>query len=185
MDNFWNTFSGQLPPIPQPIKRKVFVSYHHRNDQAWYNSFSQTFGTQFDLFHDTSLDRQIDSDNTQYIAQAIRDGHIKGSSVTIVLMGTDTWKRRWVDWEIHATLEDGHGLLGIVLPDPYHSKDMSGNIIVPGRFFSNHQSGYAPLIHWPANYQILKQWIDYAFQLSSSNRNLIINTAPKIQRSSS
>lgn len=182
MNSSLDNFFSQLPSIPQPIKRRVFISYHHQNNQAWYDSFSRTFGTQLDLFHDTSLERQIDSDNTQYIAQTIRDNHIKGSSITIILIGTETGKRRWVDWEIHATLEDEHALLGIALPSPYYSLSQDGKVIVPNRFYENYQSGYAHFIHWPNDYQTLNQAIDKAIRLSS-NKRLIRNTAPKMQRS--
>lgn len=182
MDNFWNTFSGQLPPIPQPTKRKIFVSYHHRNDQAWYNSFSQTFGTQFDLFHDTSLERQIDSDNTQYIAQTIRDSHIKGSSLTIILCGLETHKRRWVDWEIHATLEDEHAVLAIQLPSLDYQSQTYGQVYVPTRLSENINNGYAHFVGWPSSAQELLVAIEAAIQ-KSSNKSLIRNTAPKMQRS--
>lgn len=181
MNSSYNFFST-LPPIPQPIKRKVFVSYHHANDQYWYNSFSQTFATQLDLLHDNSLDRSIDSTNAQYLNSTIREDHIKGTSLTIVLIGTETWKRRWVDWEIHATLEDEHALLGIALPQGYHNIGDQGKVIVPDRFFDNHTSGYAHFIHWPMNASNLIQAIEYAISLSA-NKQLIANSRSKLLRS--
>ncbi len=172
---------GLLPPI---TKRKIFVSYHHANDQYWYNKFSNTFSSQLELFTDNSLARMINSDDTQYISRTIKEEHIRGSSLTIVLMGSETWKRRWIDWEIHATLDEQHSLLGIALPPGYHASDLTGNIIVPDRFFDNHQSGYAYLIHWPQSYQELSGAIEYALALGN-NKRAIVNTRARMQRSRS
>lgn len=174
---------GVLPPI-QPRKREVFVSYHHANDQAWYDSFSSIFDDQLDLFSDSSLDRRIDSTNAQYLDRTIREDYIRGTSITIVLIGSETWKRRWVDWEIHATLEDEHALLGVILPAPYHSIGNQGSILVPDRFFDNHNSGYAHFLHWTNDYQALSQAIEHAIALSSNTQN-IVNTRPRLQRSHS
>lgn len=41
------------------------------------------------------------------------NGELKNTSVTCVLIGTDTFKRRWVDYEIMKSLEKGNFLLGI------------------------------------------------------------------------
>ncbi len=172
----------ELPKI-QPIKRKVFISYHHKNDQGWYDSFSNYFGEQLGLFYDNSLERAEDIDNTQYLNRKIREEYIFGTSVTIVLCGVETYKRRWVDWEIHATLEYEHGLLGIVLPYPYHTLSSDNKILAPSRFFENYTSGFAHWIQWTNNYHILNSAIEEAIR-KSSNVSLIENSAPKMQRSS-
>jgi hypothetical protein len=48
---------------PQTVKHKIFVSYHHGGDQAYYDAFSKLFHDTYDLIYDNSLDRQVDSDN--------------------------------------------------------------------------------------------------------------------------
>ena len=55
------------------------------------------------------------------ILAAIRTEHLKDSTVTIVLIGSETANRKWVDWEIYASLRpygkrSRNGLLGIYLP---------------------------------------------------------------------
>jgi hypothetical protein len=97
-------------------KRKVFISYHHGGDRAYYDALSRTFCDQYEVFHDTSLERAIDSDNTDYVRWRLAEKCITGSSCTIVLIGRETWGRKFVDWEIDATLERGHGLIGLMLP---------------------------------------------------------------------
>ena len=69
------------------VKRKVFVSYHHRGDQAYYDAFSQAFHDTYEVITDNSLEREVDSDNVDYVMRRIRENHITGSSCTIVLVG--------------------------------------------------------------------------------------------------
>lgn len=129
-----------------PQKPKVFVSYQHSNDQCWYDTFSARFGEAYELFTDTSADREINSENATYIDRKIREENITGSSITIVLCGLTTWKRKFVDWEIHATLDKQHALLGIILPT--NRPNAAGNWVVPGRLHDNIAPGYGHWIHW-------------------------------------
>ena len=163
------------------VRRKVFISYHHATDQYYYNEFSRFFSGSYDIFFDNSLDRRIDSTNSEYVNRKIREDYIVGSSATIVLCGTETFKRRWVDWEIHATLYHRHGLLGIVLPTcqmNYQSK-----YLVPDRLADNVNSGYARWIRWTNDFNVLKAEIDAVVQNSKSCTGLIVNSAPKMKRS--
>jgi MTH538 TIR-like domain (DUF1863) len=89
---------AMMPP-PKPAKRKVFVSYHHSNDQCWANFFSQAFSDTYDVCYDTSLDEPIRSGDPHYVNRTIREDYIVGSSVTVVLCGAETGKRKFVDWK--------------------------------------------------------------------------------------
>ena len=166
--------------IPKPIKRKVFISYQHKNDQYWYDQFSSYFSDSLDLFYDNSLDRFIDSDNAEYLNRRIREEYIFGTSVTIVLCGSETWKRRWIDWEIHATLHYEHGLLGIALPKCTTSSEKK--YIVPSRLHENVVSGYAVWMTWPENVTILNTQVEDAIRRSSQT-SLIRNSTEKMKRS--
>src|SRR5688572_907132 len=108
--------SSSIFGILPPIKHKVFVSYHHRGDQAYYNAFSEAFHDTYEVIYDNSLERRIDSDDVDYIRRRIRENYVKGSSCTVVLVGKETWGRKYVDWEIETTLEMEHGLIGVRLP---------------------------------------------------------------------
>ncbi len=140
-----NTFGLPLPALP---KRRVFVSYHHENDQAWYDLFSTWYGETLELFTNRSLKEPIDSDAVDYLHRTIREGKITGTSLTIVLCGPETWKRKWVDWEIGSTLNKGHGLLGIGLPTVATNRD--GSAHAPDRLLQNYQNSYAPWLSWGA-----------------------------------
>ena len=52
------------------------------------------------------------------------DNQLKGTSVTVVLVGEKTCSSRWVKYEIEKSIEIGNGLLGI---DVSKIKDLQGN----------------------------------------------------------
>ncbi len=140
----WN--NGLLRALLTPPRRKVFVSYHHAGDQAYYNVFSITFHDQFEAIFDNSVDRRIDSDYSEYIMRQIREDFIAGTSCTIVLCGAETPWRKFVDWEIKATLDKQHGLIGVRLPTAF--VDLASNWHAPDRFVDNVSSGYASWTTW-------------------------------------
>ncbi|MDF3883639.1 TIR domain-containing protein [Cupriavidus basilensis] len=172
---------GGMPRGQVPVKHKVFVSYHHGRDQAYYDAFSTAFHDRYDVIHDNSLERRVDSDNVDYVMRRIRENYITGSSCTIVLVGAETWRRKYVDWEIQATLDKKHGLIGVYLPtaarDPNNDK-----IMVPGRLFDNIQSGFASWLSWSqitAGAEHLERFVADAKARSTS---VIANTRDRLLR---
>ena len=103
-------------------KRKVFISYHHFNDQAYKEELIR-LNKHNDIFIDASVDTgDIDENlSDESIRQKIRDEYLRDSTVTIVLVGTETKNRKHVDWEIYSSMYDGQvnkksGVLVINLP---------------------------------------------------------------------
>jgi len=101
---------------------KVFISYHHRNDQGYKESLLE-WNRNNNIFIDASVDtRDIDENlSDESIRQIIRDEYLKDSSVTILLVGSETKNRKHVDWEIYSSMYDGQvnkksGVLVINLP---------------------------------------------------------------------
>lgn len=101
---------------------RVFISYHHDNDQ-FYKENLVTFAEQNSIFIDVSVDTgDISEDfDDEYVRKIIRDNYLQDSTVTIVLVGTETKFRKHVDWEIHSSMYDGtvnkrSGILVINLP---------------------------------------------------------------------
>jgi hypothetical protein len=58
----------------------------------------------------------VDSSNVAYIREKVRE-QLKGTSVTVVLIGSQTANSEWLEWEIDESLSKGNGILGIRL-DP-------------------------------------------------------------------
>jgi len=104
-------------------KHRVFISYHHANDQA-YKKALLDLNDIHDIFVDASVDTgDIDDEglDDEAIRQKIRDEYLKDSSVTIVLVGLETKNRKHVDWEIYSSMFSGKvnkqsGVLVINLP---------------------------------------------------------------------
>ncbi|MGA3116890.1 MAG: TIR domain-containing protein [Syntrophobacteraceae bacterium] len=165
-----------LSGLQIPTKRKIFVSYHHGNDQWYYDKFSRFFSDVYDIIRDNSLDRRIDSDNSDYVMRNIRENFITGSSCTFVLCGAETFTRKFVDWEIKATLDKQHGLIGINLPSSRVGN--LGGVIVPDRLHENITSGYALWVPWAditINPASLSSYIELA---NAKSKSLIKNNLP-------
>lgn len=101
---------------------KVFISYHHANDQAYKEALTQ-LNRNYGLFIDLSVDTRDIGENLddQAIRQIIRDDYLKDSVVTIVLVGIETKNRKHVDWEIYSSMINGKinkrsGILIVNLP---------------------------------------------------------------------
>jgi len=101
---------------------KVFISYHHANDQSYKNALIK-YNDEHRIFIDGSVDTgEISDDLTdEAIREKIRDDFLADSTVTIVLVGTETKNRKHVDWEIYSSMRDGlvnkkSGILAITLP---------------------------------------------------------------------
>lgn len=113
-----------MQPQSQPVtpRRKVFISYHHRNDQAYKQSLLE-FNEVHRIFIDASVDTGEIDDSlpNQTIRQKIRDEYLANSTVTILLVGTETKYRKHIDWEVYSSMIDGSvnkrsGILVINLP---------------------------------------------------------------------
>jgi hypothetical protein len=75
------------------------------------------------MFIDMSVDTgDVTEDlDDQTIRRIIRDDYLRDSSVTIVLVGQETKRRKHVDWEIYSSMYDGpinkkSGILVVSLP---------------------------------------------------------------------
>jgi len=167
----YNIFSG----LPEPVNRhKVFVSYHHANDQYYRDRFETLFTKGYDIMVSKSV--QLGDINpylpTDTIRQKIRDEYLRDSTVTVVLIGAETWKRKHVDWEIASSIRNTQynsrsGLIGIILPS--YPKPYDPNIdylynTIPPRLHDNVQCGFASIYNWSENPAEIQKWIHEAFQ---------------------
>ena len=153
-------------------RHKVFVSYHHENDQACRDRFETLFSDIYDIMESRSV--QIGDINpnlhTDNVRQIIRDDYLQDSTVTVVLIGTETWKRKHVDWEISASIShtkasDRSGLIGIFLPThPDYGTDKYNPYIIPPRLYRNVECRYAKLYDWSTNPDHVQTWIHKAFK---------------------
>lgn len=103
-------------------KHKVFISFHHENDQ-WAKDELVEWNKTSQVFVDRSVDSGDISDDLtdDAIRVKIRDEYLKDSTVTILLVGTETAKRKHIDWELYSSMRDSlknkkSGILVVLLP---------------------------------------------------------------------
>ena len=160
-------------------RHKVFVSYHHANDQCYKDRFETLFVKIYDTMVSKSVEEgDIDPNlKTDTIRQKIRDEYLQDSTVTVVLIGSETWKRKHVDWEIASSIRDTEynprsGLLGIVLPS-YQSpnEDMSkyNPYTIPPRLYDNIVCGFAKIYNWSEDPFVVQSRIHEAFKRRNEN----------------
>ncbi|WP_112196666.1 TIR domain-containing protein [Pseudomonas sp. LG1E9] len=167
-----------LAGLEKPMKHRIFLSYHHSFDQGYYDAFSKHFHDTLEAIHDKSLDKEIDSDNVDYVMRKIRDEYLTGTSSTIVLIGAETYTRKYIDWEIKATLDKEHALVGVYLPTAKRSADGS-KIIVPGRLYDNVASGFASLVSWETITASANALDDCIKAAKAKSKSLIDNSREK------
>ena len=156
-------------------RHKVFVSFHS-DDQRYKDRFVGMLG-------DRIVDRSVGGGDiakglkAAEINRQIRDDFIADATVTVVLIGRCTWQRKYVDWEIGASLTDTRhndrcGLLGILLPShPDYGKKGADPRLIPPRLARNWKDdeSFASLHDWTESVTRLTEWIHMAFRRRYKN----------------
>ena len=76
-------------------RHNVFISYHHKNDQ-WYKDELIRMGKEYAVFIDKSVGggNILEHLADQQIRRRVRDEYLRDSTVTIVLVGAETKRRK-------------------------------------------------------------------------------------------
>ena len=158
-------------------RHKVFISYHHANDEAYRIKFEALFSDKHDIMvskavQDDDIDPNLPADT---IRRIIRDNYLRDSTVTVVLIGAETWQRKHVDWEIGSSIRETRhssrsGLLGILLPAHPGTKTNYNEKTIPPRLHDNIERGFATIENWNSAPEKVAGWIHEAFL----RRNTII-----------
>jgi len=152
-------------------RHNVFISYHHKNDQYYKDQFEFLFSNIYDILETKAVSEGDINPNlkTETIRQKIRDEFIRTATVTIVLIGSETWKRKHIDWEISSSIRDTKynsrtGLIGIILPT-YSRTDTTkyNKCTIPPRLQDNIDSGFAKIYNWSKDPYQVSEWIHDAF----------------------
>jgi hypothetical protein len=154
---------------------KVFVSYHHTEpDQTYRNNFETLFANYHEIMISKSVQIGEISQNiqTETIRQKIRDEYLRDSTITIVLIGNNTWQRKHVDWEIGSSIRQTQfnsrsGLLGIFLPSYPLNDNKFDPHTIPPRLYDNwkdEKNRFAHLYKWSNNPAEVQGWIHKAFE---------------------
>ena len=156
----------------QQRRHKVFVSYHHENDQEYKDRLVEEMSAS--IVNRSVEDGDVDASlTTGAIWEKIRNDYIADASVLLVLIGRDTWSRKFVDWEIGSALNKSKnnsrcGVLGVILPDhpDYGNNHLNPNLL-PKRLVANTRgpNPYVRLYDWPTGGSLsaVRDWVDTAF----------------------
>jgi len=114
------------------MARKAFFSFHYEND-VWRanivrNSWITKPSTEAAGFIDAADFEEIKKGGESAIKAWI-DNQLTGTSVTVVLLGSDTSNRPYVKYEIEKSYQRGNGLIGIYI---HQLKDRNGYTSVKG-----------------------------------------------------
>jgi hypothetical protein len=108
-------------------RRKVFFSFHYAdvlrvNNVRHSEQLKAKAREVPQSFYDRSLWEKRQLTNPESLKEMIRSG-VKGASVICALIGTETYARRWVRYEIARAIIDGKGLVGVHLNGLRHHRD--------------------------------------------------------------
>lgn len=100
-------------------ERRVFFSFHFGND-AWraaqVRNCQQFTGYNVTGFTDAASWESVKKYGDDSIKRWIKN-QMEGTSVTVVLIGSETYSRKWVIYEIIESIKEGKGLLGLYIHD--------------------------------------------------------------------
>jgi hypothetical protein len=129
------------------MARKVFFRFHYQKDIWRVNQVRNAHvveGTAAAGFHDASLWEEARKKGDEAVKRLINKG-LEGTSVTVVLIGSETSARKYVGYEIDKSVERGNGLLGIYI---HNIKDPDGKTAVKGAVPAKLKDAGAPCYEW-------------------------------------
>ncbi len=137
------------------MARRVFFSFEYGNDvsramvvrNSWVTQGREAAG-----FIDAADFEKLKTTGDAAVRRWI-DGQLKGTSVTVVLVGAATCSSKWVKYEIEQSKALGHGLLGIDISKindlAAKTSERCGRIPAGHPFYLwNKQEGHKSLGNW-------------------------------------
>lgn len=151
------------------MARRVFFSFHYTND-IWranqVRNANVVAGPDTAGFFDHSEYEEAKKSGKAAIERMILR-HLNGTSVTVVLIGTETADRPWAKFEIEKSIEQKNGLLGIYI---HHLKNVDGEISYRGTKPSVPQGVEFPAYDWDKDLDRFRREIEAAGKRSDALR---------------
>ena len=149
------------------MARRVFFSFHYERD-VWRasqvrNSWVTKPGREAAGFWDAAEWEEVKKKGDEAVKAWILE-QLKGTSVTVVLIGTETASRKYVRYEIQQSWDKGNGLIGVYI---HNIKDKDGRTEPKGEDpfvamgFKNIRT-----YDWVKDngYENLGEWVEKAYQ---------------------
>ncbi len=117
------------------MARRVFFSFHYERDNQRASVVRNSWVTKPDRedagFTDAATWEKIEKEGEATVKRWINK-QLEGTSVTAVLIGTETSSRKWVRYEIIKSYERGNGVFGITI---HRIRDFRGYADTAGDLF--------------------------------------------------
>ncbi|WP_257266569.1 TIR domain-containing protein [Endozoicomonas sp. ONNA2] len=156
------------------MARQTFFSFRYKKDNwrasivrnSWVTQDRKASGF-FDTAEWEEVKKKKDSEIEKWI-----DSQLKGTSVTVVLIGSDTAGKKWIDYEITSSHKKGNGILGIYV---HKVKDSNGKTTTKGEnpfdnweFKKDGKVIKYPVYDWVSDngYENLGDWIEKAAKVA-------------------
>jgi MTH538 TIR-like domain (DUF1863) len=144
----------------------VFFSFHYERD-LWRVNVVRNDGAIEGIsaagFHDASLWEASKKKGDAAVKKLIDSG-LDGTTVTVVLIGAETFSRKYVSYEVEQSLARGNGIFGIRINS---IKDNDGRIDPPGPVPASLTKIGAPVYSW--EYGKLGAWVEQAFKNANAS----------------
>jgi hypothetical protein len=159
------------------MARRVFFSFHHQNDSwrvsqvrnSWVTSRCGT-----NTFLDAASWEKVKKQGAASIRRWI-DKELKGTSVTVVLIGEHTAERKYVDYEIRQSHLRGNGMLAIYI---HGLKNRHGETSTRGKNpFDNHYIEYTNWFGFKARKPFSEMYRTYFWIRGEGPLRLIVGQA--------
>jgi hypothetical protein len=157
------------------MARQTFFSFRYKKDNwrasivrnSWVTQDRKATG-----FFDSAEWEEVKKKNDSVI-EAWIDEQLKGTSVSVVLIGSDTAGKKWINYEITSSHKKSNGMFGIYV---HNIKDSNGDTTTKGKNpFDNFQFTKAgnvivtyPVYDWVADdgYNNMSVWIEKAAKIA-------------------
>lgn len=143
------------------MAHRTFFSFHYERDvqrSSVVRNSSKLKPQITPEWIDASLWEEAKKKSDDAIEKLIADA-LKATTVTAVLIGTETASRRWIKYEIQKSVDRGNVLFGIYI---HNIKDFDGKTAVKG---TNPLPAGTPTYDWinDDGYMNLGKWVDDAY----------------------
>ncbi|MFD9464857.1 TIR domain-containing protein [Streptomyces sp. NPDC060027] len=143
------------------MARRTFFSFHYERDVWRASVVRKSAALKTDIapeFIDASLWEESKLKGDDALRKLIKDA-LYGTTVTAVLIGSETFKRRWVRYEIDQSIARGNGLFGIYI---HNIRDQNGNRDTRGLNPLNPQYATYDWVN-DDGYNSLSKWVEAAY----------------------
>jgi hypothetical protein len=144
------------------MARRTFFSFHYQRD-IWRANVVRKSGVVIGQaaagFQDASLWEEAKKKGDAAIKKMIDDA-LKGTTVTVVLIGAKTAGRKYINYEIEKSIERGNGIIGVHI---HNIKNQKGETDVKGDVPFKLKNGGYKVYTWTNNSEKFAKWIEDAY----------------------